>query len=64
MNDTGKKTSMLQSKSKHASLLSSKGSIHFEKTCSDPDKVVYFLYFSFIIFQMYISCVVVTYDFV
>lgn len=39
MNDTGKKTSMLQSKSKHASLLSSKGSIHFEKTCSDPDKV-------------------------
>ncbi|WKA13029.1 hypothetical protein VitviT2T_030363 [Vitis vinifera] len=34
-----KKTSMLQSRSKHASLLSSKGSIHFEKTCSDPDKV-------------------------
>ncbi|RVW92696.1 hypothetical protein CK203_041547 [Vitis vinifera] len=39
MNDTEKKTSMLQSRSKHASLLSSKGSIHFEKTCSDPDKV-------------------------
>ena len=39
MNDKGKKTSMLQSKSKHASLLSSKGSIHFEKTCSDTDKV-------------------------
>uniref|UniRef100_A0A5B6ZW51 DUF547 domain-containing protein n=1 Tax=Davidia involucrata TaxID=16924 RepID=A0A5B6ZW51_DAVIN len=39
INDSGKRTLLLQSKTRHASLFGGKTNIHFEKTCSDHVKV-------------------------